>query len=83
MTTATTDWLRARNNDPYGTPRSHPFWSDVTWFQFGTYRIVLRESARATVAMLDEKHNAWYGFPTVEEAIQHAQEYSSSIDPWA
>jgi hypothetical protein len=74
-------WLDERNNDPYGTPSSHPLWNDtMTWRQVGVWRVVEREGI---VAALDERHNAWYRFDTFDAALAHARQYSTPMDPWS
>jgi hypothetical protein len=76
--TSQPEWLHERNNDPYGTTLQHPFWSTVDAEDIGTYRVFKRDGKWYAY---DRRWNAWYGFASITEAVEHAQ--GGSKDPWA
>lgn len=76
MTTPT--WLHERVNDPYGTPNRHPFWETVAFEDVGNWRIF--EDETGVWRAHDRQYNAWWHFPTRDEAVAHAN--GGSVDVW-
>ncbi len=76
-----TETIRDRNNDPYGTPAAHRFWTDHDWepARDDKWRVL---SLEGTVYAYERRYNAWYGFKSYEEAYAHIAEYDN-VDPWA
>lgn len=71
-------WLGERVNDPYGTPNRHEFWTTVVAEQVGNYKVFERDGAWRAY---DTQYNAWWNFPSREQAVAHANR--GSVDVWA
>lgn len=70
----TPEWLRERNNDPYGTPNNHPFWTEQEHDEYRGYKVFRRDGVWCA---FDPKYNAWYRFGELAEMIDHINEYGS------
>jgi hypothetical protein len=79
MSTRTTpEWLRERNNDPFGTPPKHPFWEQVAAEKIGAWKLF---AVAGTWYGYDTRHNAWYTF--TDEADARERTAREPVDPWA
>lgn len=74
------DWLNERNNDPYGTPNGHAFWSTVQVRAEGAWRLFERDG---WTYGYDTRHNGWWHFATPQEAAEHVAGSPAGIDMWA
>ena len=74
------EWLKERNNDPYGTPNNHEFWDSVEVTSIGGMKVFEKDGWR----VFDPRHNAWYTLPNQLDAMIHATKLTSSSvrDPW-
>jgi hypothetical protein len=74
-------WLHERNNDPYGTPNKHEFWSGPIGClaeRVGAYKIFVTGGFWYAY---DTQHNAWLHFDSEAACREHAAK--PPIDPWA
>jgi hypothetical protein len=74
----TPEWLRERNNDPYGTPNKHPFWETVQAERVGVWKLFSRDGWWFGYKTTQ---NAWAHFRTEAEAREHA--VGPQVDVWA
>lgn len=74
----TPGWLRERNNDPCGTPATHPFWQGVSWRSEGAWRLFARDGWWFGYKTTQ---NAWAHFSTEAEALAMAR--GPQTDVWA
>jgi hypothetical protein len=77
-TTAQPAWLRARNNDPYGTPDDHPFWDNVQAKPINGCKVFQADGAWR---VYDTRWNAWWNYPDEAAALKRAEQ--GPIDVWA
>jgi hypothetical protein len=74
-------WLHERNNDPYGTPNNHEFWSSPIGClaeRVGDYKIFV---TGGFYYAYDVKHNAWLHFDSEKACLERVAK--PAIDPWA
>lgn len=75
----TPEWLRERNNDPYGTPNTHPFWDTLPIIELvGAWKLFKRDGWWFGYKTTQ---NAWAHFATEAEAREHAS--GPQADVWA
>jgi hypothetical protein len=83
----TPEWLRERNNDPFGTPSKvmvdgvlvdNPFWQAVDVEQVGVWKLFKRDGVWFGYKTTQ---NAWAHFASMAEAVAMAT--GPQIDVWA
>lgn len=79
-TAASPDWLRERNNDPYGTPPNHEFWNSVDFEDIGDMRVFERDGKGY---LYHRRQNYWMHFPSLADAREHAETADQGLDMWA
>jgi hypothetical protein len=79
---ASPDWLKERNNDPYGTDRRHPFWSTVTTEDLGSNGSKRIFEKDGTWYGYHSRQNYWMTFTDEEDARQWGNS-EQDLDMWA